>query len=390
MQKMASWMSRYVIPLLLLLAAFYGARRLVASRPEAQRQVPAARVVPVEITYPILTNYTVIVEAMGQVVPARRVEIRAQVGGRVERVHADFEIGGQLPAQAVLASIERADYEAALVAAESAYAQAQLAETLELQRQAIAREELLREGSLLPEGPGRAVALREPQVEAALRARAATEAAVAQARRNLDRSDLRVPFDAVVLQKMVDVGAIVAPQTVLGVVAAVDAFHIEAVVPPQSLGWLPRPQEDGVFEGKPTVRIGITHGHATIWRDGYLMRLAADMRGSMARLVAVVEEPLSFEHAPVLLDGLVALRIPGKTLSNVLAIPRRALREDGSVLLADAEDRLASCFPEVLHQTPDIVLIGAGLAPGARVITTALQAAVPGMSLRTGESGAAP
>ena len=388
MEKVVGWAGRYVLPVLLLAGAFHGSRRLVASRPEAVRQQARARVLPVEVVLPAITNHTVIVEAMGQVVPANRIEVRAQVGGRVVHMHADFEMGGRLPAHARLAEIERDDYEAALVEAESAYAQASLAETVELQRQAIAREELQQEGSELPAGPGRAVALREPQVEAARRGRAAAAAAVERARRNLERTQISVPFYAVVLHKSTDEGSVLAPHAVLGEVAALDRFHVAAVLPPQSLGWLAPPNADGVFAGRPEVAVGVVRGAETVWRVGYLSRLAADMRGNMARLVIVVEHPLASDTAPLLLGAFVPLRIPGLTLDEVLSIPRRALREDGSVLLADADDRLEVRFPEVLRTTPEVALIGHGLHAGDRVITTAVSAAAPQMPLQILEGGA--
>ena len=382
MKKIVGWAGRYVLPVLLLLGAFYGSRRLVASRPEAMRQPAQDRVMPVEVVLPVRTNHTVMVEAMGHVVPASGVDVRAQVGGRVTTLHADFEVGGRIPADAVLASIEREDYEAALIEAESAYAQSVLAEAMELQRQAIAKEELQQEGVVLPDGPGRSIAMREPQVEAARRSRAAAAAAVERARRNLARTDISVPFDAVVLRKSVDAGSVLAPQAVLGEVAALDRFHVEAVLPQKSFQWLPAVDAEGRFAGRPEVQVGIAQGATTTWRTGYLSRLIGDMRGNMARILVVVENPLDTSEAPLLLGSYVTIRIPGIELADVWAIPRRALREDGAVLLADDHDRLVIRHPDVARTTPAFALIRNGLEAEDRVITTALSASVPDMQLR--------
>ncbi len=382
MEKVIGWTGRYVVPVLILVGAFYGARLLIASRPEAMRQQAQDRVVPVEIVHPVRTNHTVTVEAMGRVVPASRVEVRAQVGGRVTVLHDDFEVGGRIPADVVLANIERDDYEAALIEAESTYAQRVLAEALELQRQTIARDELEQEGVVLPDGPGRAIALREPQVEAARRSRAAAAAAVERARRDLDRTSIRVPFDAVVLRKMADAGSVLTPQAVIGEVAARDRFHVEAVIPHKALQWLPAVDAEGRFAGQPVTKVGVELGRSTVWRPGYLSRLIGDMRGNMVRILVVVEDPLDTSEAPVLLGSYVPLRIPGIELQNMWAIPRRAVREDGSVLLADADERLASLTLDIVRSTPEVALLREGLAVDDRVITTALSAAVPGMQLR--------
>ncbi len=381
MKKIVGWTGRYLLPLFLLLGAFYGSRRLIASRPEAVRQQAQDRVVPVEVVAPFQTNHTIQIEAMGQVVPASRVEVRFQVGGLVVETHEDFEVGGRIPAGTVLAKLERDDYEAALVEAESTYAERSLAEALERQRQAIAKEELRQEGADLAEGPGRDIAMRIPQVEAARRSRAAAAAGVERARRDLDRTAVRLPFDAVVLRKAIDEGSVLGPNAMIGEVAAVNRFHVEAVVPPQSLAWLPELDRDGRFAERPDVDVGMAKGPDTAWRSGYLSRLVGDMRGSMARLLIVVENPLDATEAPLLLDSHVKLRIPGKEIRDVWAIPRRAFRDDGSVLLATAENTLAIVEPEVVWKSRDMVYVSDGLTSDDRVITTTLAAAVPDMAI---------
>ena len=382
MKKVVGWTGRYILPVFLLLGALYGARRLVASRPEAMRQEAQDRVTPVDFVHPVRTNHIVRVEAMGHVVPASSIEVRAQVGGRLVALHPDFELGGRIPAGEVLASIEREDYEAVLAEAESAYAQSVLAEALELQRQAIAKEELAQEGTVLPDGLGRAIALREPQVEAAKRSRAAAAAAVERARRNLERTEVRLPFEALVLHKNVDAGSVLAPQASLGEVAAIDRFHIEAVLAQTLFRWLPSFDREGRFEGRPATEIGIAQGSETVWRVGHLSRLVGDMRGNMARVLVVVEEPLAAGETPILLGSYVTLRIPGVTLEGIWAIPRRALREDGSVLVAGEGERLVIRAPEVIRTTREYAFFHDGFEESDRVIITAVSAAVPDMQVR--------
>jgi RND family efflux transporter MFP subunit len=381
MKKIVGWTDRYVLPLLVLAGAFYGSRRLIASRPEAVREQARSRVVAVEVVYPLVTNHVVMVEALGKVVAAKHVDVRAQVGGRIIALHRDFEVGGRLRAGDVLVEMEREDYEAALAEAESAYAQAVLVEAMELQRQTIARQELQQDGTVLDEGPGRAIALREPQVEAARRSRAAAAAAVARARRNLDRTRIQVPFDAVVLRKTVDLGSVLAPQSSLAELASLDRLHVEAVLPPRALGWLPGLAADGHFAGRPAVNVGVEQGTDTVWHAGYLSRLVGDLRGNMARVMVVVEPRDPANAAPLLLGSFVQVRIAGNVITDVLAIPRRALREDGSVLLANEESGLVVLHPDVAWTTQDTAFLRSGLNPGDRVITTPLSAAVPGMPL---------
>ena len=382
MQKIVGWTGQYVLPVLLLVGAVYGARRLVASRPEAARQQVADQVMSVEVIHPVQTNHTVVIQAMGQVVPARRVDVRAQVSGQVIDLHEDFEVGGRIPTGTTMIHIEREDYEAALTEAKSVYADRTLAEAMELQRQAIAREELEREGSDLPDGPGRSIALREPQVESARQSRKAALAAVERARRNLARTEVRLPFDAVVLRKDVDAGSVVSTQTMIAEVAAVERFHVEVVLAPQSLAWLPELDAEGRFSGRPAVDVGVARGSDTVWRRGYLSRLLGDMRGNMARVLVAVENPLDAADTAVLLGSHVSLKIPGKELHDVWAIPRKALREDESVLLADDNDSLVIAQPEIVWKDRDMVYFSGGISAEDRFIVTSVGVAAPGMALK--------
>ena len=63
------------------------------------------------------------------------------------------------------------------------------------------------------------------------------------------------------------------------------------------------------------------------------------------------------------------------------------MREDGRVLIADADDRLAMREVHVVRSTPETAYVTNALYDGDRVITTAVPAPVPGLSLRVREVG---
>jgi len=375
---------RYVLPVVILGAAVLGARALVASKPEAARQDPGEQAVTVSTLVPVLTNHVVQVQAMGNVVPARRVELRAQVGGRVVQRHPALEVGGRVLAGEVLVEIEREDYEAALAEAHAALAQAQLNEALESQRQAVATDEWRQSGQENADPAGMAIALREPYVEAARRTAAAAAAAAERAARNLDRTQIKAPFDAVVLNAQVETGSVLAPQLVIALLAATDTFHVEAALPVSSLDWI-GPAPGGVFKTPASVKVMIMSDvRDTVLCEGRVVRLLGDMSsaGLMARVLVAVDRPYEQTDGKLLLGSYVQCMIAGRMLENVFSIPRAVVRDDETLWIAGQDDRLEIIKPPLLWKGHEQVLLAEGIDANTRIVSSALPAAVPGMSLK--------
>jgi multidrug efflux pump subunit AcrA (membrane-fusion protein) len=101
----------------------------------------------------------------------------------------------------------------------------------------------------------------------------------------------------------------------------------------------------------------------------------------MASLVVRVDAPYA---GPVALvpGTFVQATVEGRTLPSLHSIPRSALRDDGTVLILDAQDRLEIRPVTLFQRTGDEVLIDSGLRDGDRLITTPLVTIVPGMPLR--------
>ncbi len=381
---------RYVLPVVILAAAVSGARALMASKPEAARQAPAEMAAAVNTLVAVRTNHTVHVQAMGSVVPARRVELRAQVGGRVIKRHPALEVGGHLVAGDVLVEIEAEDYEAAVADAQAALAQAKLNEALERQRQAVATDEWRQSGQEAADPAGMAIAMREPYVEAAHRSVVAAEASVERARRNLERTRIKAPFNSVVLATQAETGSVLAPQSMVAVLAATDAFHIEAALPVSALDWIGT-VKDGTFDPMPRVRVtAVSNAREVVACEGRVVRLLADMSqaGLMARVLVAVDQPYEQSGGKLLLGAYAQCTIEGKRLDDVYVIPRSVMRDDETLWIAGKDDRLEIITPVLIWQGADQVLLGDGFDDGMRIISSALPAAIPGMRLQIMNKGA--
>ena len=121
------------------------------------------------------TMETVSVRAMGTVIPAREVTLRAQVGGEIVEVSPAFQPGATVKAGSEIMRINPVDYELAFTQKQAEVAQKAYELKLEMGHQRIAsREWKLISGSKKATPLEEELALRKPHLE---NAKAALEAA---------------------------------------------------------------------------------------------------------------------------------------------------------------------------------------------------------------------
>jgi hypothetical protein len=85
----------------------------------------------------------------------------------------------------------------------------------------------------------------------------------------------------------------------------------------------------------------------------------------------------------------VRAQIEGLWLENIVKLPRTALREGETVLVASAEKEMEIRDIEILRSEPEWIYVSNGLNDGDLVITTAIEAPIPGSKLAISESIAA-
>lgn len=379
---------RVLSPIVVLVLAVFAASSLLDTAPKAGRRPPPERQARlVEVTAVEHSVRPVVVSAWGEVRPAREVVLRAQVTGLVADMHAELVPGGRLPAGATALEIERDDYALQLEQARGELVRAQADLALEQGQQAVARREFELLGKK-PSAKERSLMLREPQLETARASVAAAKAAVAAAELALERTQVKTPFDALVLERTVATGATVASSTDIATLAATDRWWVEVAVPVSALQWIE------VGNGNPGSGSLVRLYDDAAWgggnyREGRVVRRygALEQQGRMARLLVEVSDPLALEPAnagkPAMLIGaFLRAEIHGRTLQNVVALEPGWLRQDDVVWLMNAEDRLELRPVKIAYRGTDYLLVADGLAPGERVVTTPINAAAEGMPLR--------
>lgn len=376
-QKPLSRPVKLLTALLCLLVLLGGAALAVyflKTRPTPPQR-PPVQIAPLVETMPVKPGTeTITVQVMGTVVPARETNIKAEVAGTVRQVSADFEPGGVISAGKPLLRLETEDFKLAVQTKKAALKQARADLALERGYQDVARHEweiLSREGQAVGSSD---LALRKPQLAQAQAKLLQAEASLAQAELDLRRTTISAPFTALVLQRNVNLGARVSTQETLGQLVDVSQYWVEASVPVDQLPWVALPAKD-----RPGAVARIT-ANGRERATGHVLRLLGNLedQGRMARILISVPDPLKAQPTPILLGEYVRLDIEGAQLSDVIRLPRAALRDNDTVWTV-RDGLLHIRQVTVVWRDHEDVLVGPGLSSGDLVVTSDLSTPIAGM-----------
>lgn len=374
---------------LILLLGGLAAYAVLVGKPAPSPEVPPEAGPPtVEVVIAQPRQESLAVQTQGTVRPTREVRVVSRVSGRVESVSPGFAVGGFFAANERLLKIEDIDYQLAIARAQSqvAAAKQRLAEERGRSRQAE------REWRDLGTAEANALFLRKPQIAAAEAALEASEADLQAAQLDLARTEISVPFNGRVSEKLVDVGQFVSAGSPLATVFATDAVEVRLPLSGRQVALLDLPltyEEDREIGRETGARVDLRAVFANReWHwQGRIVRTDAsiDEDSRMVYAVAEVAKPFAREpgsERPPLSPGLfVHATISGKPLPDVVGLPRSALLSDDSVMIVD-EGGIARTRPvRRLHSDSATVWVQ-GLQGGERVMVREVPRVIAGVEVR--------
>lgn len=378
-----------LIALAVLAGAAVAVYSMMSSQPttgtrgaEREERPVLAEVVPAE-----RAPAAAVIEAHGEVVPAERVEVAPRVAGEVVEVSPKLEAGGRVAKGEVLAQLDRSDYEIALEQARTDLAKARADLKIEQGNQEVAKTEAELLGEELSEQE-RALVLRQPQLDSAQADVAAAKADVERARLDLQRTTIRAPFDAVVQSASIEVGSQVSVGQTIAELVGTDRYYVDLAVPAAKLQYITA-AEDRAGQGS-----NVVFDNPSVWpesetRTGEVLRVRPNLteEGRMAQIRVAVPEPLD-RNPRMLVGAYLRARIQGTPLGEVVALDRAYLREDDTVWVMTAEDRLEMRAVSIAYRGPEHVYVDVGLAEGDRIVTSDIATPTSGMRLRTRDADA--
>lgn len=380
--------TKLVLPVVIVTTGVLYASYMINNKPKSQRQRPPLQARLVEVMPVERRDVPVTIKASGTVIPAREVELKSQVAGKIISMNPEIIPGGWFEEGQNLIRIEPDDYQLIVRQRQSDITNAESYLKLEHGNQAIAKQEFNLLGEEISDSD-RELVLRQPQLVSAQAALDAAQARLDQAKLDLQRTNITAPFNAVVKDKYVDLGAMVSPSTTLVSLTGMDEYWAEVMVPVNDLKWIQIPGRNG-SEGSQVKIYNPSGWDKEMYREGRVFKLRSELeeKGRRARLLISIQDPLALkaENAgkqPLLIDSYVHAEIEGKIIPSVVRLDRDVLRDGDNVWILTKEGTLAIRPVEVVFSGKNTVLIRDSIEPGDQIITTDLSTPVEGMKLRT-------
>jgi len=360
-----------LIPIIIAIAggASFGLSKM---KPEAPKEEIENLALLVDVIELKTSTQSFAIQSQGTVRPRTETILSAEVSGSVVSISPKLIAGGVFRKDEVLMRIDPTNYTVAVERAEALLEQRQI----EFDGATKLRSQGYR---------------AESEYASAKAALAAARADVVGARRNLERTYIRLPYEGMVLSKESDLGQFVNPGTRLGITFATDYAEIRLALTDQDLAFvdIPDPREvtrSGGADGPSVKLTAVQKGRLTEW-DAQIVRSegVVDEKSRVTYVVARIVDPygLHSEGPSLPIGTFVAASIAGSNAVDVIPVPRGALRGADQVLVVNDDNQIEIRTVDVLRADSDYAYLRSGVSAGERITTTAIEAPTNGMSVRT-------
>ncbi len=391
--KRRRWLPWTLLALLVLIAA--AAYPSVRTYYDEQRapEVEIARATQIAVAADGGSAPVPVLVATGYVVARRSSDVGVKTGGRLQFL--GFEEGSRVRGGQVIARIEHADLDAQLAASRAAVAEAetQLAQNLatrdedlrQLERQrALARDGITTAAALTgAEATSQVSAARVKSAEAAIVSARARIRVIDEA---IENTNVRAPFDGVVIKKRAEVGETVSPFGVAGqssreggaiaTIADLRELEVQTEVGETSVAKLKRAMPAAVklqaypnldFKGRVReIFPSADRAKAIVEVRVSILDASADVKPEMTASVTFQEPPAPRP------TGAATSATPSMAAPAVVVPKRAVIDRGGSTTVWVVTGGVAASRTVVVGPTRlDQVEIASGLAPGEAVILSA-------------------
>ena len=231
--------TKKILPVLIIVFASAAAWALVNARPEVATASIAPPALLVDVVQARRNPVTFSVQSQGSVAPRTQTTLVAEASGQIVEVSPAFVSGGFFRKDDVLVRIDPRNYESVVKRARAAVARAETQLATETATASYAKEDYARLQRLNPNtGPASALALRKPQLSAAMAELQSAQADLEKAEGDLDRTVIRAPYDGLVRQKIADVGQYVNVGSQLATTFAIDIAEVRLPITQNDLQYL--------------------------------------------------------------------------------------------------------------------------------------------------------
>lgn len=326
----------------------------------------------------VAIDHQVEIVGFGEVQPLETTSLAAQVSGEVISWNENFVAGGIVKRNEILFSIEADAYEAAVLQAEAQVSLAEASLTEELARQKVAQQE----ANNLPQSRVSDLYLRKPQVQSARAQLKSAQASLRIAKRNLDKTLVRAPYDALVVSREIGSGQFVNAGMRVAQLNNIESAEVMVPVAGFDSPFLPLAPN-----GMPAVIN--TQGAVQVTRTGTINRNLGlvDQNTRMQHLVVRIEDPygLKSQQPSIQFGTYVQVSFAGKQLENVFKVPQTLVNKR-KIWVVTSDEKLESHSVQVVREEGEYFFISAGISERDRIAKSLPEYPQNGMSVKVLES----
>lgn len=385
-------------------------------------------------------DVTMTVDGFGTAEATKSVTLTAEVSGQVVHVSPNMKEGGffregdllleidprtyQFRVENLEASVEKIQAELAALQQQTENAKKDLelaSEEVDLAQSELKRQQDLRESNVTSESAlekarlsylqsrskkqsvENQIATLKPNIEAAKAGLKMTKAQLGEARLNLSRTQIKAPFRGRAARKMVEKGQFVNMGTPLAEIYDVDSMEVNVKLALDDIRWLDfsalseaggdTSSVDYQEEPEGPLATALLDTGNEIYRwNGRIVRVGGVIDEATRTLPVVVKisDPLNSEGTenalPLLPGTFVSVEIQGRNYSDIIVVPRSAIRSDNTVYVAE-NGLLRIKDVSILRRTGEEACIDRGLKKGDNVIISPVIAVTDNMKIRQKGAG---
>jgi RND family efflux transporter MFP subunit len=377
MKRLKSLPNSLVIVLILALAIII-AFAIIKTAPKPERTITPVKARLVEVIELVRSESRPNWLAGGEVSASQQVDLSSRVSGRVIGVDALAIPGAYLPKGTQLAKLDPVDFQLQLIQKEAAVTQAQAELDIESGQGRVALQNYNRsKNSRAASNPrDKALMLRAPQQKSKQAALLRAKADFDSAQLNLERTQVKMPFNGQVMSRSLSIGSQVNTSTVLYTIANSEEYWLEVKVAKPFLAFLDLQKDALIGQSNWPLQEG-----KAVWHKAKILHVLpeVDIADRQAKLLIAIENPLALKPS-ILIGDYVDVQLFANTLPNSYKISSQYLIGDSAWVVN--EQKLYKRTLNILFKGREFVWVDSGFEEGDALLTSKLGTITEGTPVR--------
>jgi RND family efflux transporter MFP subunit len=382
---------KILLPVSILVIASAIAAVLVLTRAEPEKSHIEIQPLLVNATQVVKEQIQISVRAQGTITPRTTTAIISEVSGKIIEVSPSFKAGGFFNQGDLLLRIDDRNYRAEVKRAEAAVASARSNQATEQGIAEVAYQDWTKYRTKVTRSQtAEDLALRKPQLADAQAKLDYASADLDHARDQLERTEIRAPYEGIVRSKQADIGQYLNVGSQLAETFAIDTAELRMALPDSKLHYLNLPSVASSMKQDNFPRVDLyaeVGGELQQWQ-GRLVRTEGvfDERSRVLFAVAEIDDPYGIQtqqQQPLRIGTFVNARIEGRLIQDLVVLPRHILRADNKIWVIDEQNRLQNRQIQLLRTEGENMYVTSGLSEGELVCLSNISGAIAGTLVRT-------